>query len=220
MIQNSPSGGTIQPSSLNATVGRVAAVATALLLVAFLVLSVSRAAFTASTANESNFVTTDGFVTLSDNDQGSALFELTDIGPGTPTTECIHVQYEGTATSGDVNMYATVGDPAPVTNLAPYLNVEVNAIEIADALFDPLGAAPDCVAYSAAELAAAVPTNPQVTNVYNGTLDGFADAYADDLYAFDGVASTYAFEITVEVQDDAAASDARADWSFTWETQG
>lgn len=218
MMHNTNGGATIGRSSLHATTGRIAAVATALFLVLFLVLSVSRASFSASTANENNFVTTDGIVELTDNDQGSALFELSGALPGVSTTRCIHVQYTGEFTSGNVNMYATVADQTakvpPLNELAPYLDVTVRAVQIPDALFDVTNS-PDCTAFTTNNTV----LTPATTVFATAPLSSFPTNYATGKTAFAGTASTYAFEVTVEVQDTPEAANARADWNFTWETQ-
>ncbi len=216
MIQNTPSGGSIDRSSLHATTGRIAAVATALLLVAFLVLSVSRAAFTASTANANNSITTDAFVTLRDNDNDVALFTVVDATPTDSFERCIHVQYEGSPSAGanDINLYVTdltTGGPG-LGNLAPYLNVDVDVVRIDDDDFaDP--AAPDCDVFEA---------EAGATGVYDGLLSAFGTDYDGGATAFpapdpDEIA-TYAFKVTIDVANVAAASTANAGWSFVWET--
>ena len=74
--------------------GPVLAVACAVLVATFLVLSVSRAAFTATTANEGNSLT-GGRVTLTDDDTGSAMFTVSNMMPGDSQQRCIVVTYSG-----------------------------------------------------------------------------------------------------------------------------
>jgi|GEM_PF-2481594 len=212
MIQNSTDGATISRSSLHANTGRIAAVATALFLVLFLVLSVSRAAFTASTSNDGNFVTTDanGNVTLTDNDAGAALFTLENAEPGVDTVECINVRYAGDFSSGDIKMYAQVTDQvAPNVELAGFLDVTVNRIAVPEAAFD----APNCIAFDVANVAGGA------ENIYTGTLGDFPDDYATAPAGTTGEESVFGYQITISVQDDPNAAGARADWNFVWETQ-
>lgn len=233
MIQNSPSGGAINRSSLNATVGRMAAIATALLLVAFLVLSVSRAAFTATTANENNFVKT-GVVTLTDNDVDSALFELdntdalplNDIVPGVPVVKCISVDYAGNFNSDPIQMYAIASAGAPVSGdigaLDEYLDVKVERIvSTGIALATAPNALHTCLGFDAAVLA-----NGPSSTVYNSTLDAFPSSYnasgtpaGNEISHTATAPNTQTFRISVTVRDTAGAANARADWNFVWETR-
>ncbi len=65
------------------------------------------AAFTATTANPGERVTT-AEVVLTDDDGGSALFTITGMLPGDSVTRCVTVTYAGTASlSGPVRVYAT-----------------------------------------------------------------------------------------------------------------
>lgn len=213
MYESTTEGASPQASSAQAMTARLAAVGTALLLVVFLVLTVSRAAFTASTGNEDNFVTTTGTVTLTDDDTGSALFEVTDAAPGTPTVRCISVRYAGAFDSGNVNMYAgqnLAGDP--LGDLAAYLDVTVERIALVDAPLVP-NATHSCATFIAADIL------EDPTTIYDDTLANFPTAYATGVDAFAGTASSYAFRITVEVQNTPEAANSRADWNFTWETQ-
>ena len=83
-----------QRTSVQATVARMTAIAGPFVVVTFLVLSASRAAFTATTANSGNSVAA-GTVSLVDNDVGAAMFALTDLSPGANFDRCIEVEYTG-----------------------------------------------------------------------------------------------------------------------------
>ena len=213
-------------TSLQSTTGRIAAVATALLLVLFLVLSVSRAAFTASTDNSGNSIEA-GTVTLTDNDNGSALFTIADASPGVETVKCIQVRYEGAFDSGDIKMYVTPAyDPIAEADypdlgvLAPYVDVKIESEDLGDVpLTDEVV---ECALFEAADLLTPLDDSPVV---YDGTLSQFGQSYANgesapapDEFTADGN-STRTFKVTVSVQNDPAAAGAGAAWDFIWETQ-
>ncbi|BAN02751.1 hypothetical protein YM304_24370 [Ilumatobacter coccineus YM16-304] len=226
-------GGPTERSSLHATTGRIAAVGTALLLVLFLVLSVSRAAFTASTSNDNNSASSAAGITLTDNDAGFALFttavdplnplasgNAADLTPATPVEQCIRVQYDGDFTSGDVMMYVTGIDAADT--LADYLNVRVDRLATPG---DPVAFTEtpgnqlhDCAYMNAQDPPEALP-NANNDNIYNGTLADFPATHADNLSSMPGSDGVYTFRITIAVQDDPEAAAKDATWNFVWETQ-
>jgi hypothetical protein len=180
----------------------LAAVATALLLVVFLVLGVSRAAFTATTANNGNAASA-GTVTLSDDDAGVAMFDaLTNLAPLDSFTRCIHVDYTGSLDPTAIVVYATA---APTGLLAQYLNLTV---EIGPDNADPFAS---CTSFA--------PTS----TLFTGTLAGLATThpnYAAGLSTWNPSASdSRTFRFTLTVQDVAAASGQSANWGFTWETR-
>jgi hypothetical protein len=112
-----------QRGSARASAARIAAVVAACLLVSFLVVQETRAAFTGQTANTSNAFNT-GSVSLTDDDAGSAMFAVTNMRPGETHRQCIEVEYTGSIIAGlsDVRLYA-----APSGQLADYLTVDVDA---------------------------------------------------------------------------------------------
>ena len=93
--------------------GYVVTALAALLVVGLLTIEGSRAAFSASTANGSNTFSA-GSVSITDDDAGSVMFNLSNMVPGTTATKCINVTYTGSAPA-NVRMYGTVGG----TGLAP-----------------------------------------------------------------------------------------------------
>src|SRR5690606_15703389 len=130
----------------------------ALLLVVFLVLSASRAAFTATTENAGNSVAT-GTITLSDDDAGSAMFDaVSDLGPLESVARCIQGEFAGSLDADAIALYAT---GAPTGTLAPYLDL---SIEIGD---DNSDAFPTCGSFVAS------------STLFTGTLASFASTHAD-----------------------------------------
>lgn len=212
-MNQSMAGGSTERSSLHATTGRIAAVGTALLLVLFLVLSVSRAAFTASTENPDNSITA-GVVTLTDNDAGVALFNASDVTPSTTFEECIRVEYAGAFTSGAVMMYATPVAPATeIGDLDDFLNVEIDRIDTsAVPMLDD--ATHDCTAFNTLAL---VPGTAE--NIYSDTLGNFPVDHANGVESMPGEEGIYSFRVTITVADNPSAAGAAADWNFVWETK-
>ncbi len=106
-----------------ASLVRLAAIGAAFLVAALMVMSASRAPFTASTNNSANSVGA-GTVTLSDDDSGSAMYSMTDMLPGQSEVRCILVSYGGTAANpAPVRLYSS--GYADSGNFADYLNVTI-----------------------------------------------------------------------------------------------
>jgi hypothetical protein len=76
------------------------------LLSGVMVLTTSRAAFSAQTQNTGNSISV-GDVALTDDDNGSAMFSVTNMAPGDTAQACIEVTYEGTiADPSAVKLYS------------------------------------------------------------------------------------------------------------------
>jgi hypothetical protein len=184
---------------------QLSAAALAFVLVALLVVTSSRAAFVAQTDNTTNQVSSAG-ITLADDDAGTAMFDgVTGLVPGTDVDRCITVTYTGTADPLPVVLYAS---SAPTGNLAAYLDLTVDVAPATGA------AAGSCAGF---------PGSP--TNVYTGTLSGFAAAYTSFATGrnttWDPSAGPEArtFRFRVAVQSSAAAQNQSVGFGFTWETQ-
>lgn len=201
-------------ASLHATTGRLAAVATALLLVLFLVLSVSRAAFTIDTVNPGNSVSASG-ISLTDNDDNSAMYAATNVDPTTTLTHCINVTYTGGFDVPPVHLYVPTVAPGA---LAQYLNVKVE-LGVADSLVTPAPAfSTDCTGF-VPDVTVGPPT--ALGTIYDGSLAAIGNDYATGITAWDPAATeTRPFRFTVTVGSDPTAAGTSALWDFTWETQG
>jgi hypothetical protein len=186
--------------------GPLIAVLASVLLVSFMVVSVSRAAFTASTDNTTNSLST-ATLTLTDDDSGSVLFNVSNMVPGDTTTNCIAVTYSGTqADPLGVKLYS--GGYTDSGTLANYLNITIE--EGTGATFG------SCGGFTL--------TNTIETG---GTLSAFDTAhssYATGAGVWDpsGTPETVAYRITFEL--DAATPDSQQGESvtaltFTWEVQ-
>lgn len=160
------------------------------------------AAFTATTSNTGNSIAS-GTVTISDNNlSATAMYVLTNMGPGSTTQRCIRVTYTGSLPS-TVRLYRSA-----VTNGNAF-NVTV---ERGSGLS---GAYPSCTGFTAA------------STVYTGTLGALPSTYAT---APDARGSAWNqndavdYRFTITVVDD-PTPNARATTvssgahSFTWEAQ-
>lgn len=94
-----------------------------LLLISFLVMRTSSAVFSDTTENDGNNITADT-VTLSDNDEGVALFAVDGVVPNDVLTRCIEVTYDGSATGADL------------TEVKLYSNSDYNVTSTASGDFD------------------------------------------------------------------------------------
>lgn len=160
------------------------------------------AAFTATTDNTGNSIAS-GTVTITDNDASTALYAVTNRGPGSSTVSCIRVTYSGTLPS-TVKFYRS----NTVTNGTAF-NLR---IERGSGLS---GAYPSCTGFTAA------------ADVYNGTLGGLATTYAaapDARGAAWAQGDVVDYRVTATVVDDPtpnahAATVSSGTHSFTWEAQ-
>ena len=105
----------------NRSTARVLAAALAALLVSFLVIDRSAAAFQATSENAGNTFTP-GRVTLTDDDAGAPLFDLPAIVPGQVEENCIELQYAGSVFPATVRLTGAGSGP-----LAPSLEMKVEA---------------------------------------------------------------------------------------------
>ncbi|HEV3001770.1 MAG TPA: TasA family protein [Solirubrobacteraceae bacterium] len=180
-------------------------------------------AFSSTTSNSGNQFQT-GSVTLTDNDSGTAMFNMTSARPGDTVSKCITVSYTGTLTS-NVRLYgaATAGN-----GLDSYLDLKVTrgtfsgATPANMACTDGGGSSfvADSVTYSGGNGAGAsgVMFNARM-NLYPTTWTaGIVDAPGGTAEAWTNPEShVYRFEVTV-ANDNAAANKTHTQ-TFTWEAQ-
>jgi len=188
----------LRQQALIASTVRLTAIATAILMVTILTVSRSQAAFTATTANGPNAFAT-GSVVLSDDDSGTAMFNVSNMTPGNPVSRCITVTYSGTVLPAPVRLHATSGG-----SLDAYLNT---TIEIGTG-----GSFSTCTGF--------VPTSTLST----GTLAAFSAArtdFASGLTLFTAAANptTRTLRFTIDVADNNAAQALSTSATFTFETQ-
>ena len=190
--------------SVNATASRIAAVATSLLLVTFLVVATSRAAFVGSTANAGNSVLA-ATVVLADNDVAASLISLTDVIPGTAYDRCMEVTYSGTLNVASIKLYMGA---APTGTLGQYLNLTV------DIGADTADAFGTCTSFVS------------TATLFTGTIDGFRtthNTFATGLSTWDpaggSTPETRTVRFRLEVQNNNLAQGLTSGFGFTWEAQ-
>ncbi len=185
---------------------RFSAIGTAIILVGFLVMSVSRAAFVATTDNIDNYAET-GQLTLTDNDLGVAMFP--EVGAATMTDgdsmeSCITVTYAGDYDPNAVKVYLA----SATGGLAPHLSVKIEQSTIVGitAGFD------NCLGFVAESI------------LYDGPLPALGGDYTNGVGTWDptdtlDLTRSYRFTVTVTPVNGGGAGST-ADFGFTWETQG
>lgn len=168
-------------------------------------------AFSGSTANPGNALAA-GTVVLTDNDSGTAVFNLAGMKPGDTDTGCIQVTSSGSVPSV-VRLYGvTTG-----TGLDAYLDLTVTRGTVSSGSFD------DCTNFSADAtnhigLGAGV--------VYQGTLAAFPDDWtggvvdaAPAVPAAWATGEIHAYKFQMTLQDNNAAQGLSAIQAFTWEAR-
>lgn len=180
-------------------------------------------AFSSTTSNAGNQFQT-GSVTLTDNDSGSAMFNMTGAGPNDTVSKCITVSYTGTLTS-NVRLYgaATAGN-----GLDSYLDLKVTrgtfsgATPANMACTDGAGSnfVADSVTYSGGNGAGAngVLFNTRMNNYPTTWAAGIADAPGGTPEPWTNPENhVYRFDVTVA--DDNNAANKTHTQTFTWEAQ-
>lgn len=178
------------------------AAAVAFVFVTFLVVGASRAAFSDTTANDSNSLSAAGVV-LDDDDSGTAMFSVSGMKPGDSQVKCIQVTYNGTITTGaPVQLYRSAAQTG--TGLEAYLNA---TIEVGTG-----GSSSSCAGFAG-------------SSIYSGTLGDFLDnrtSYATALsttWTPTGSGQSRTFRVTLALQDDNAAQTKTVNFGFTWEAR-
>ena len=172
------------------------------------------AAFTGTTANAGNSVTS-GTVALSDNDSDTAIFSLSGMTAASTDTGCIKLTYGGSLAS-QVRLYGTTTG----TGLDPYLSVTVTrgTFTPSDPAFD------SCTNFSADSTTYITGQAPGV--IYAGTLQDFPDTYAAGIV--DPTSGTpeswttsesHVYKVQVAVGDEDGAEGKNATQTFTWEAR-
>lgn len=176
---------------LTRTTARAFAAAVSSLLIATLVVNRSNEALaTDGTAAGSSIST--GTISLSDDDSGRALFDFSNMAPGSPIVRCLEVVYDGTITPVDLRLL-----PETTGDLATYLDVTIEPGEGAG--FE------SCEGF--------VPDGPRIAS----TLQQLADDGWIELGRLVNTGERHSYRITVDIQDvqDALGKAASAD--FIWE---
>jgi hypothetical protein len=187
--------------SRESRVALAAAAVTAFVVVSFLVMSTSGAAFNGQTTNPANTVAS-GAVSLTDDDSDTAMFTISEAKPGLLAAECIQVNYTGTSVlSTPIKLYAS---GVPTGTLGAYLDLTVEE--------GTGGTKLSCAGFNT------------VSTFYTGTLDGFAAAHTGWASGADTAwtpapGASHTFRFTLTLQDDNAAQGKSVGFGYTWEAQ-
>ena len=168
-------------------------------------------AFSSTTENSANEFAA-GTVNISDNDAGSAMYDVTNQKPGVTVERCIKVTYTGTL-NADVKLYTA----SALGSLAPYVNLTITPGTQAVSVF------PDCTGFVA----------DGGGSIFSGTLQGFATAHsgwANGLADNPGsgtewaTGNTVVYRFQVSVQDTNSANGGSSalttgEHAFTWEAR-
>jgi len=180
---------------------RIGAAVLAVLAASLMAFQATGAAFSATTENAGNAFTA-GTVTISDNDSGTAMFNLTNMKPNDNAVGCIEVTYAGSL-DPEIRTYGaiTAGD-----GLEDYLDL---TIERGDGT---------CAAFGG--------VTAVWTNVPDGDMGVFMGAATDYASGSDnwqptggGADDTLPYRYTVNLQDNTLAQGKTATVTFTWEAQ-
>jgi hypothetical protein len=163
--------------------------------------------FTATTQNAGNEIST-GTVALTDNDAGSALYNVTGARPTDTVTKCIKVSYSGSLPS-NVHLYS----PSTPGALAQYIDMTVTQGTQATSTF------PDCTGFTA----------DATGQIYSGTLQSFEQtrsSYSNGIDVDPAGQSTWSsgnnlvFKVQATLRSttpDTAQSSSTGVHSFIWE---
>ncbi len=191
-----------RPGVRAARAGFLAAPFVGLAVAVALVWQSSYAAFTATTDNGVNNWTT-GSVALTDTDEGSVMFNVSGLKPGSTDFKCIRVNKTGDL-DGTVKLYGT-DRTTPTNTLPTYLDIRV-------------------------EQGTGAVTGGSCSNfvaggtVYNSTLDGFtassfATGYDNWAVAAGNQSRTYRFTYTLRTDAPNSTQGLSTGIRFVWEAQ-
>lgn len=194
------------------TLVRIASFVAALLMISLLVMTGSRAAFTAQTNNPGNTFAAANGVTLTDDAVGT-MFLVTGMTPGATVDNCIEVTFAGEG-PGDIRIFSGTSVPGV---LADVLNIEIvigsGGGFVATELGNDEG---DCTGFTAG------------ATVYSGTLANFVTTQTDwsaAALAWDtnvqGNVQTYQVRVTMDgAADNSYALTTAGPVEFVWEARG
>ena len=164
-------------------------------------------AFSATTTNAGNEINT-GTVTLTDNDTGSALYNLPNARPGDAVSKCIRVTFSGSLDS-DVDLYM----PDAVGPISQYVNLTITPGTQTASTF------PSCSGFTAATFGP----------IYNGTLQNFAATHNSFVTGLDkdpsnpvnwapNTSVVYKFDVSLSASAPGTAEGASTgSHAFVWE---
>jgi hypothetical protein len=182
-------------------------------VVGLLIATVGAAVFSAYTSvasNDGNQFTA-GTIKLTDNDAGSALFNVQGFTPGDSFVKCIRVDYASTGgVQSNLKLYGTTAG----TGLADYLDIKIRR-----GTQPPTSTSGDCTGFQPDP----VDYNGDGDGVFvDTTLDQYPQSYAagvDDPVGSWSNGTSAVYEITLTVQNDNAAQGLAATQDFAFEAR-
>lgn len=197
-----------QTPNRKATIARMIAVVASFALVSSLIVSESRAAFTATTANPDNAFNA-ATIALTDSKGGTAMFAVTAMVPGEVATGCITVTYTGTADPAAVKLYQNAYSESDGATDGALLDTALTFdIDRVDNCTDR-----NKVADVNAETLLAMAAH---TNYTNGIGTGWDPAAGTEARSF---LFTTTFTSAGNPTDNTRIGDTVSNLVFTWETQ-
>ncbi|MCW2502253.1 MAG: hypothetical protein JWO79_537 [Actinomycetia bacterium] len=186
----------------------VLSIAAGLAVSCALVWSTTSAAFSGYSTNPGNTFAT-GTISLGDDDSNGALFSVSGLAPGDTGSRCVRVTYTGDARS-DVRFYTTAATYSG--SLGPYLDLVVSE-----------GSAGTYANSTCSDWTTG-------TQIYSGTLSGFASAktdYSSGVYnsadrwspVANGQYRVYKFDYTLQLSAPNSTQSTSAGIGFTWEAR-
>ena len=180
-----------QNRQANRSTARAFAAAVSAFAISALVITTSSDALD-DTGTVAEIVFEGGTIALTDDDANRPLFDLDNMGPNRPTTECILITYDGTMVPVDLTMVASA-----TGGLAPYLQLTVDA--------GTDGRFADCVAFERRE------------TVFEGTLAELVEAEPLELGRFHNQGDDMSFRFRFEMADEQGAVGQLSTVDFAWE---
>jgi hypothetical protein len=169
-----------------------------------MVWSSSGAVFSATTANPTNSFTA-GTVTVSDDDGGGVLFNVSSLKPGSTNSHCIKATYTGNLTTAGAGVRVYASDYTG-TGLGSYVTLTIEQ----DTAGAPTGVYGNCGNFAG-------------TSIYSGTMATFAAkttwATGVGTWAPTAAAQTKVYKFTWTLNDDNGAQNKTSGIKFWWEAQ-
>jgi len=162
-------------------------------------------AFSSTTENPNNRVVA-GNVTLTDNDLGAAMYDVSGAKPLDVITKCIKVSYSGL--DADVKLYA----PDAIGTLGQYLGLQIDAGTQATPSF------PDCSGFNLTHNVYSGGTLADFASTYNSWSNGLADNPGSATKWVDGDNVVYRVKLTV-ADNSAARGQTTGLHRLVWEAQ-
>jgi hypothetical protein len=172
--------------------------------------TIAYAAFGTPTSNSGNQFGA-GTVTLSDNDSGSAMFNLTNQKAGFTSAGCIQVTYNGSV-SANVHLYATVGG----TGLGSYLSVLIYRGTNTGGFNSCATFAADSTNYIG--LGAGIIKYSTLTSLGTSYATGQVDPTSASPATW-ATGESHWYEFLLQVPSNSSAEGLNATITFTWEAQ-